>query len=71
MFDGREWQSCEQAFQGFKSVELKFQEKIRGIFKSGSMNDSAHGMECWSAGQRFKATLRPDWYVNRVVVDAH
>jgi hypothetical protein len=46
MFDGREWQSCEQAFQGFKSVELKFQEKIRGILKSGSMTRRMG----WSAG---------------------
>jgi hypothetical protein len=61
-FDGREWQSCEQAYQAFKCTDAKYQEKIRAITKRANQNDSTHGRECWNAGQHYKASIRPDWY---------
>ena len=47
--------------QACKSLDPVYSEAIRGIQKQPEQSDSAHGMCCWSEGQRHKMILREDW----------
>ena len=67
-FDGRVWQSVEQAFQALKHTERAAQERIRAVARRGDESDAEHGMRCYNEGHRGGGRdLRADW--DRVKVD--
>lgn len=66
IFDGVEWQSCEQAYQAYKFADAARREQIRRIKPNVNESDSTHGMRCWSEGQHGR--VRPDWDAVKVEV---
>lgn len=64
-FDGKEWQSVEQCFQGMKFVDLEARERVRAIKKQSDLSDAGHGLLVWQAGQ-CEAAMRPDWEATKV-----
>jgi predicted NAD-dependent protein-ADP-ribosyltransferase YbiA (DUF1768 family) len=66
-FDGQEWQSVEQCFQGLKFLDLEMREQIRSIKKEPDQSDAGHGLSVWQAGQA-RAQIRPDWDATKVEI---
>lgn len=67
MFDGQEWQSVEQCFQGLKFLDRAVRERIRAIRKEPEDSDASHGVRVWQAGQ-VHSEIRPDWEATKVEI---
>jgi len=67
IFDGQEWQSVEQCFQGLKFMDREVRERIRAIRKESEHTDASHGLLVWQAGQ-CQAELRPDWDATKIEI---
>lgn len=66
-FDGQEWQSVEQCFQGLKFLDPEMRNQIRLIKKDPDQSDAAHGLKVWQAGQA-RAQIRPDWEATKIEI---
>lgn len=59
IFNDREYQSCEQAYQALKfDVDSFEHEAIRNILPFPHETDHEHGMRCWRAGQKVNSALK-------------
>lgn len=68
-YEGVTYWSCEQAYQALKFIPGPQRNKLAAIRPMPGETDSAHGMRCWSEGQRgTKAAYRSDWDATKVGV---
>lgn len=69
IYNGLEYQSCEQAYQACKySKGSEEHELIRGLRPYRNEKDSAFGMRCWRIGQSGSKMYRSDWDIVKVGV---
>jgi len=68
-FEGQEYWSAEQAFQGCKFQEgSKGRQRVLSVTPRVGESSSQHGMRCWSEGQTGKEDRTPLWDAVKVKV---